>query len=604
MKRLMRGALLAVTLGVAATAMAGENDFVGYEYSKQQRRDYDRGFFFGAEAWFVNARNLHYEPAIAGAGVPAATGGVLIDVDYDHEASPRAFLGYAANRRIGRFTLSYWDFGDDATRSEVQTGPVFYATGTHPVRGVVGRDSLIASTDIDVELAEFEWRKDFGQGHKFTGFWTVALTSWEIEYATQALFYNAASPSDAVRVADFSSTRGTGIKVGVGGRYQFNDRFAMGGRVAVGFSSTEQDYSYIDENTASGTAVAFLERRDTELSTLQFEGDVYFNLRVAAGFDINWGYRYLNFEDALAEDRFVDSGGRFNSVEQSHGIAFEGPYVQLGVTTGVSKIDSDGDGVLDVYDDCPDTPAGAWVDESGCPRDLDEDGVYDGIDRCPGTQFGTRVDEWGCGVDSDGDGVPDGLDLCPNTPDCAHVDNRGCPRDSDGDGVGNGCDRCPDTHPDAEVDENGCGEPVVVDGDDDGDGVPNSRDRCPNTPRGVQVDHRGCERVFSMTLHFATDSAVIANRDRAELDRVASFLAADGGRFEIQGHTDSSGAYEHNQQLSDRRARSVMEYLVGRGVPGHSLVSVGYSENVPVASNDTVEGRALNRRVDVVRRRR
>ena len=60
--------------------------------------------------------------------------------------------------------------------------------------------------------------------------------------------------------------------------------------------------------------------------------------------------------------------------------------------------DSDGDGVRDADDRCPDTPPGARVDARGCPKDSDHDGVYDGIDRCPDTPAGTKVDAWGCPV--------------------------------------------------------------------------------------------------------------------------------------------------------------------------------------------------------------
>ena len=80
--------------------------------------------------------------------------------------------------------------------------------------------------------------------------------------------------------------------------------------------------------------------------------------------------------------------------------------------------DSDGDGVTDDIDQCPDTPMGAhgMVDEQGCPLDSDGDGVPDYLDRCPDTPEGVKVDESGCPVDSDGDGFTDDVDLCPDEP--------------------------------------------------------------------------------------------------------------------------------------------------------------------------------------------
>ena len=77
---------------------------------------------------------------------------------------------------------------------------------------------------------------------------------------------------------------------------------------------------------------------------------------------------------------------------------------------GGKVIDTDADGVPDKRDKCPDTPAGATVDASGCPHDTDGDGVWDGLDQCPGTLKGATVDAKGCPIDTDGDGLPDGID--------------------------------------------------------------------------------------------------------------------------------------------------------------------------------------------------
>ncbi len=148
--------------------------------------------------------------------------------------------------------------------------------------------------------------------------------------------------------------------------------------------------------------------------------------------------------------------------------------------------DTDGDGVRNRSDLCAGTPAGALVDESGCPQDADADGVPDGIDRCPGTAHGSDVDAEGCFADSDGDGVQDGSDACPRTPHGARVDDFGCPEDRDGDRVVDGLDDCPATPFGARVDAQGC--PY----DSDGDGVVDGIDRCDGTPAGSRVDRGGC----------------------------------------------------------------------------------------------------------------
>lgn len=153
---------------------------------------------------------------------------------------------------------------------------------------------------------------------------------------------------------------------------------------------------------------------------------------------------------------------------------------------GAPSKDSDHDGVPDRKDACPNTPAGAAVDQRGCPTDADHDGVYDGLDKCPGTPAGAHVDASGCPTDSDADGVPDGIDQCPGTPAGVHVDAKGCPVDGDGDGVPDGVDQCPGTPPGVTVDATGC--PL----DTDKDGVPDGVDKCPNTPAGATVDANGC----------------------------------------------------------------------------------------------------------------
>jgi OOP family OmpA-OmpF porin len=91
-----------------------------------------------------------------------------------------------------------------------------------------------------------------------------------------------------------------------------------------------------------------------------------------------------------------------------------------------APLDSDGDGVVDEADKCPNTPRGMEVDAQGCPLDSDGDGVINNADKCPGTPPGVSVDGYGCPQDSDGDGVPDYLDQCPSTPAGATVNEVGC----------------------------------------------------------------------------------------------------------------------------------------------------------------------------------
>ena len=72
-----------------------------------------------------------------------------------------------------------------------------------------------------------------------------------------------------------------------------------------------------------------------------------------------------------------------------------------------------------------------------------------------------------------------------------------------------------------------------------------------------------------------------------------------GSSLVIEGHTDSTGASDYNQNLSERRARAVRDFFVDKGIPTASMTTVGYGESRPRVSNTTPEGRAVNRRVDI-----
>jgi len=152
------------------------------------------------------------------------------------------------------------------------------------------------------------------------------------------------------------------------------------------------------------------------------------------------------------------------------------------------------------------------------------------------------------------------------------------------------------------------------DPDDDGDGVPNRIDRCPRTPRGTRVDAHGCpekrkalfeEGKKSLVLegvNFVTDSADLTPESRDILDRVAESLADwPEVKVEVGGHTDTVADAAYNKSLSQRRAESVRHYLMDKGISGKRLRAKGYGETRPVATNDTVEGRMRNRRVELTR---
>lgn len=169
------------------------------------------------------------------------------------------------------------------------------------------------------------------------------------------------------------------------------------------------------------------------------------------------------------------------------------------------------------------------------------------------------------------------------------------PSDTDGDGVIDPNDRCPGTPAGAKVDAVGC------ELDSDGDGVVDRLDQCPGTPAGAKVDARGCEIVITLKgVNFEFDSDRLTPESTAILDQAVSVLKQrPNAAVEVQGHTDARGTDAYNLKLSERRARAVQDYLVRGGVQAGVLSARGYGEAEPVASNDTEEGRAQNRRVDL-----
>jgi len=145
--------------------------------------------------------------------------------------------------------------------------------------------------------------------------------------------------------------------------------------------------------------------------------------------------------------------------------------------------------------------------------------------------------------------------------------------------------------------------PVVTDGDDDNDGVPNSRDKCPDTRAGAVVDKDGCEVQVVIELqgvHFDFDKATLRPESIKILDAAVRTMGEHGTLLvEVAGHTDSVGAESYNQDLSERRARVVYDYLVDKGIDADRMTWKGYGENSPIATNETDEGRQRNRRTEL-----
>ena len=259
---------------------------------------------------------------------------------------------------------------------------------------------------------------------------------------------------------------------------------------------------------------------------------------------------------------------------------------------------------------------GRWVSGGDWGFDYDGDGIYGVYDKCPGDgeDFDGHQDLDGCPEDdNDGDSVPDDEDRCDNTPEGVMVGSDGCPdNDLDGDGIPNDIDACPEDPEDLDrfQDRDGC-----PDVDNDGDGLPDTADTCPMEPETFNdfLDDDGCpddpndkvhlsrdKIIITEQVHFETGKATIKRESYDILDAVIEVLKANPQvqKLRIEGHTDSRGSDELNRQLSQDRADSVRQYLVERGIAERRLDAIGYGEAQPIASNETSEGRALNRRVE------
>jgi outer membrane protein OmpA-like peptidoglycan-associated protein len=278
--------------------------------------------------------------------------------------------------------------------------------------------------------------------------------------------------------------------------------------------------------------------------------------------------------------------------------------------------DRDGDGIKDDVDKCPDEPEDfdGFEDEDGCPDpDNDRDGFPDVDDKCPNIP-GPPPD--GCPEhatnDRDGDGIPDDVDKCPDEPEDfdGFQDADGCPDpDNDGDGIPDVDDLCPNDPEDKDgfEDADGCPDP-----DNDHDGIPDKDDKCPNEPETYNgfEDADGCPdrgrvivtdtsiEILDM-IYFEFDKAIIKKESYPILDAVAATLQGNPAiqLIEIQGHTDERGDDNYNLDLSDRRSKSVRQYLIDKGVDEKRMTAQGYGETQPLDRRHNEAAWAKNRRV-------
>ena len=263
-----------------------------------------------------------------------------------------------------------------------------------------------------------------------------------------------------------------------------------------------------------------------------------------------------------------------------------------GLTFKFGGKDTDGDGIYDKDDACPEVAG--LKQFKGCP-DTDGDGIIDGSDSCP--EVAGLAEFQGC-PDTDADGIADKDDACPEVAGPKAL--NGCP-DADGDGVADKNDKCPQVVGPAA--NGGCPWP-----DTDGDGVLDKDDKCIDV-KGT-VANNGCPEIteeqvsqlnaYAKTILFNSGKATFKQETFAVLQSITAILKQyPSSKFSIEGHTDSDGKDAANQKLSEDRAGAVKNYLIENGIDASRLSSAGFGESKPIDSNKTAKGKANNRRVEV-----
>ncbi len=340
----------------------------------------------------------------------------------------------------------------------------------------------------------------------------------------------------------------------------------------------------------------------SELSTLRLGVGSRINdaLIFYAGIDLDKISFAFSYDNSISELKPIS--GQNNAMEIS-AIFHLGPKRKRSAPKPL--FDSDGDGVLDRADKCPDTPGhksnkGCPIDKKEVPEnDFDGDGVYDDNDLCPYV-FG-ELKFQGCN-DRDGDGVWDHVDACPVIP--GHPNNYGCPvdkdeLDSDGDGILDKEDKC-----------------VYVKGldeffgcpDSDGDRIPDIYDHCPYL-KGIPA-LEGCpkddapketRKIKGEIIEFDTNKSKIKAHYFPRLDALIIDLKFnDSYKIIIEGHTDNEGDDAYNYLLSQKRAAAITTYLISKGISADRISTFYYGETKPRNSNGSTEGKARNRRTEVI----
>jgi OOP family OmpA-OmpF porin len=362
---------------------------------------------------------------------------------------------------------------------------------------------------------------------------------------------------------------------------------ALRGHVIAQFRAADPAVKVVPFVVVGGGIMRVLKSDQPEMITEDTDEMVYAGVGAKYRVDNGWGLR--------ADVRALfppTSAGTFATLDFE---ALLSVYKEFGRKTEEKKVepvgpgDSDGDGLKDDVDKCPNEAedADGYQDEDGCPDpDNDSDNVLDGADKCPTEPEDADgfQDDDGCPeADNDADGIPDAADKCPVEAEDkdSFQDEDGCPdTDNDGDGVLDATDKCPV-------------EPETANGFQDADGCP---DEIPPAVKKFTGVIKG--------INFKSGSAEILKTSNKTLDNAVKIMVDFPDiKLEIQGHTDDAklkkgSPFPDNTALSQARADSVKAYFVGKGVAAERLEAKGFGETVPIDPRKSAAARAKNRRVE------
>ncbi|MDB4989627.1 MAG: putative internalin [Myxococcaceae bacterium] len=394
------------------------------------------------------------------------------------------------------------------------------------------------------------------------------------------------------------NTRSFGLAANAGGRYRQKDSFGtarIGSELLLGAGA----YLYVSERvTILSELNGAISARDAGAKTQNMP------------FELLAGARYATPLKVLV------TGAAGLGLSHAVGVPDARALLQLAYPNprpAGQSADADHDGIPDSQDDCPERAEDmdGFQDRDGCPElDNDQDGIADVRDQCSGDpeDLDGIADDDGCpDPDNDHDGVVDAQDQCPNAAEDmdGFQDDDGCPDlDNDKDSLVDARDQCPLQPEDLDgfEDEDGCPDP-----DNDKDGVLDVDDGCPTVPGPAAT--QGCPSAVRMDkqqlrilerIEFQTMRAEIRPESLGILDQIRGALEVNPQlrRVRIEGHTDDVGSTASNEKLSQRRAESVMKYLIKEGIDPSRLEAKGWGEERPLVKNDSAENKQINRRVE------